>query len=141
VQLPDGWHELPFDTTSGDAHSVGVQMSNVALPAPTVRPGYPIQVNGKDLPDEAIGLIIATDENSSIERADSTLPEPPLDMDMFSFGSAPAGEPTLTTLWFSGKGEPYLATIKTGPNVGHSDEAALEEIVASLRFDRSTTST
>src|SRR4051794_3208717 len=54
AEIPYGWQELPFDTRSGQASSLGVQISNVTLPAPTIRPGYPIQANSKDLPDDGI---------------------------------------------------------------------------------------
>jgi hypothetical protein len=131
--IPRRWQELPFETTSGEASSVGVQISNVPLPAPTIRPGYPIQVNSKDLPDDGIALIIATDEDANVQHPGS-LSNPPLDLRMFTFGSAPAGAPTLNTLWFSANGKPYLASIRTGPDVGNDDEAALREIIASLRF-------
>jgi hypothetical protein len=135
AQIPSGWQELSFQTADGQASSEGVQISNVTLPPPTIALGYLIQVNSRDLPDDGIALIVATDEDPNLQQAPSSVAAPPLDMSMFTFGSAPGGAPTLDTLWFSGNGEPYLASVKTGPGVSHEDEAALRAIVASLRFD------
>jgi len=46
VDVPAGWHAVRFSVSTGGAASAGVQLSNVRLPAPSVIPGYPVQVNG-----------------------------------------------------------------------------------------------
>jgi hypothetical protein len=136
VDVPPGWHVLPFETTDGGATSKGALLSNVELPPPSVKPGYPIQTNSKDLPDDGIALIIGIDDDpSDAQQPPKSPPQPPLTLDMFAEGSALAGSPTLDLLWFSGNGHTFLATVKSGPTAGTADRAKLQEAVASLRFE------
>jgi hypothetical protein len=135
VQVQPGWHVIPFETSKGAASVKGTQISNVTLPPPSIMPGYPIQVNGNDLPDDGIALIVAVDdEPSDVQQPPPSPPQPPLALDMFLQGSALAGSPTLDLLWFSGNGQTFLASIKSGPNASPSDQAALQHMVAALRF-------
>ena len=134
AQVPAGWHAVPFETADGQATSQGVQISNSTLPPPSIKAGYPIQVNGKDLPDDGIALIIATDDDpSDVQQPTPPLAQPPVDLDQFTFGSAPAGSPTLALLWFSANGQTYIATVKSGPDVTREDEQAVRSTLASLQ--------
>jgi hypothetical protein len=136
VQMPPGWLVTPFETSKGDASAKGAQISDVALPPPSIVPGYPIQVNGNDLPNDGIALVIAVDDDPGFAQQPlRSPPQPPLTLDMFAQGSAVAGSPTLDVLWFSGNGQTFLASIKSGPTSSPDDRAALQETVASLRFE------
>jgi hypothetical protein len=139
LQVQPGWHVTPFETSEGNASAKGVQISNVALPSPAIVPGFPIQANGRDLPDDGIALIIAVDDDpGDAQKPPQSPPQPPLALDMFLQGSAPAGSPTLDLLWFSGNGRTFLASIKSGPTSSSNDRAALQETVAFLHFEPGT---
>jgi hypothetical protein len=107
----------------------------VELPAPSIEPGLPIQASGADLPADGVALVIAIDEDASNgQTPPASPPSPPLTLDEFIQGSAPAGAPSLSLLWFSGDGQTFLASIKVGPGSTSEDQANLETIVGSLRF-------
>jgi hypothetical protein len=133
--VPPGWHVAPFETSKASASASGAQVSNVELVSPSIVPGFPIQVNGRDLPDDGLALIIAIDDDpSDVQQPPQSPPSPPLTLDEFIEGSAPAGSPTTDLLWFTGNGQTFLATIKTGPSVTSADQTALAAAVASIRF-------
>jgi hypothetical protein len=46
------------------------------------------------------------------QQAPRSPPQPPLALDMFLEGSAPAGSPTLDLLWFTGNGQTFPASVK-----------------------------
>jgi hypothetical protein len=135
IDMPAGWHVAPFETSKGGASARGAQVSNIELPSPSLVPGFPIQTNGDDLPADGLAIIIAIDDDpSDVQQPPQSPPAPPLSLDDFSHGSAPAGSPTLDLMWFTGNGRTFLATIKTGPNVSAVDRTALEAAVSSVRF-------
>jgi len=136
VDIPPGWQTVPFDTSTGDATAHGALISNVGLPSPSMNPGYPIQTNGRDLPPDGIALVIAVDvDPNDSQQPPFSPPFPPLTLDGFTKGSAPAGSGTLDSLWFSGNGQVFIATIKTGPEARSADLKTLARVVSSLRLD------
>lgn len=135
VDLPPGWHAVPFETSKGNATATGALISNVVLPSPSIVPGYPIQTNGADLPGDGIAFVVALDDDPDAQQPPASPPSPPLTLDEFTQGSAPPGSPTLDSLWFSGNGQTLLATIEIGPNATSADLASLAAVVSSLRFD------
>jgi hypothetical protein len=135
IDVPPGWHVVPFETSKGNATARGAQVSNIELPAPSVVPGFPIQANGKDLPADGLAIIIAIDDDpSDAQQPPQSPPAPPLSLDDFIHGSAPGGSPTLDLMWFTGNGRTFLAAVTTGPSATPSDQTALEGAVSSLRF-------
>jgi hypothetical protein len=136
LDAPSGWHVLPFESSVGIATARGVQVSNVELPSPSIAPGFPIQTSSRVLPRDGVSLIIATEHDpSDVQQPPPSPVSPPLTNGPWLEGDAPAGEPTLSLLWFSGNGQTFLASIKTGDKVSAADQAALSDIVASVRFD------
>lgn len=136
VRVPVGWHVLGFSDATGKVGAVGSQFSNFALPAPRLVAGYPIQVNDRVLPNQGVGLIIATDTDPRIsphELAALPLPLPNTPNDRWTLGSAPAGQPYLETLWFRISCATFIASAKIGPDASHSSLQELASIVASLR--------
>jgi hypothetical protein len=135
IDVPVGWHVAPFETTKGSATARGAQVSNLELPSPSIDPGFPIQTNGDDLPDDGLAIIVAIDDDpSDVQQPPQSPPAPPLSLDDFTHGSAPAGSATLDLMWFAGNGRTFLATIKTGPSVTAADRTAVERAISSLRF-------
>lgn len=126
AEIPPGWKVLPFETSKGNASSVGTQISNVELPAPEIDPGLPIQTSGLVLPPDGVSLIVATD---NVQVPESP-PAPPLSMEDFARGSATGGGPTFSFLWFEVSGNLLLASINAGPQ---ADEATLRTLVESIR--------
>ncbi len=135
IDVPPGWHVTPFETTKGGATARGAQVSNLELPSPSLVPGFPIQTNESDLPDDGLAIIVAIDDDpSDVQQPPQSPPAPPLSLDDFVHGSAPAGSATLDLMWFTGNGRTFLATIKTGPSVTAADRNAVEAAISSLRF-------
>ncbi|HEY9506664.1 MAG TPA: hypothetical protein VIQ27_11870 [Gemmatimonadales bacterium] len=130
AEIPPGWKVLPFETSKGNASSVGTQISNVELPAPEIDPGLPIQTSGLVLPLDGVSLIIATDNDPKNVQVPESPPAPPLSMEDFAQGSATGGGPTFSFLWFEVSGNLLLASIKAGPQ---ADEATLRTLVESIR--------
>jgi hypothetical protein len=121
---------------AGKIGSVGEQFSNVALPAPRLIAGYPIQVNNNVLPARGIGLIIATDNDPRLSRRDVAvlpLPLPDTPHDRWDVGSALGGEPYLETLRFRVACTTFIASAKVGPDASHGAVQQLASIVESLR--------
>ncbi|HKF34600.1 MAG TPA: hypothetical protein VKB37_19740, partial [Jatrophihabitantaceae bacterium] len=42
IEVPPGWHAVRFSDSKDGITSAGVQLSNIQLPPPVLRPGYPI---------------------------------------------------------------------------------------------------
>lgn len=137
IEVPPGWHAVRFSDSAGGIISAGVQLSNVQLPAPQLRPGYPIQVNGRLLPARGVGLIIATDTDPKLSRpavAVPPLPAPgaPKAWRYWGGGSASAGSPYIETLWFRANRTTFIASAKIGPKATTSDLTAVDTIITSL---------
>ena len=131
VDVPPGWHVDRFSDSANAVTSAGGQLSNVRLPAPSLIPGYPVQVNDRLLPSHGIGLIIATDSDPGLSHG--TLAVPPLPYPKaWMMGSAVAGTPYIETLWFRAEGTTFLATAKIGPKATRADLKALAGIIRSL---------
>jgi len=94
VDVPPGWHVVRFTDSKTGVVSAGVQLSNVRLPAPSLLPGYPIQVNNRDLPARGVGLIIATDTDPRLSRGFVAVPPlPGPDGRGWDVGSSLGGRP------------------------------------------------
>jgi hypothetical protein len=132
VDVPPGWHVDRFSDSKDSITAAGAQLSNVRLPAPSLIPGYPIQVNDTVLPAGGVDLIIATDSDPALSHG--TLEVPPLPYpEAWAKESAPAGTPYIETLWFRAGGTTFLATAKIGPGATSADLKALAGIVHSLQ--------
>lgn len=136
ADVPARWHEAHFTDSAGRVVSAGVQISNVRLPLPAVVPGYPIQVNNRVLPARGVGLIVATDADPAVPPG--RVATPPLGSpdrsDVWTQGSALAGNPYLETVSFRAGGRIYVASAKIGPNASRGDLSALDRVVRSLRL-------
>jgi hypothetical protein len=134
TRIPAGWHVVGFSESSGSIRASGTQLSDVALPAPRLVAGYPIQVNGGVLPKRGIGLIIATDTDPTQAPSDvSALPLPSPSGDRWSVGSALAGAPYLETLWFRIACTRLIASAKIGPDVSRGALRQLAGVIESVR--------
>ena len=134
IDVPQGWHVVPFETSAQGTSARGALISNVALPSPSLVPGYPIQTNDRDLPPDGIALVVAAvDPREPYPSPASPLPTP-LTLDDFAQGSALGGTPTMDSLTFTGDGKDFVATVKTGPNAQKADLKSLRRAVASLRL-------
>jgi hypothetical protein len=141
ITLPAGWHALPFETSQGGASAVGVQLSNVKLPSPTMVAGVPIQTSAKVLPPDGVSLIIATDQDpSGVQKPPKRPPTPPLDNYhwLVGIGGDQAPGPSVQALWFQWNGQTYIASGKVGTRATAKDRAALDSIMRSLRFPPSS---
>lgn len=143
IEVPAGWHAVQFSDSKHGITSAGVQLSNVALPPPSLIPGYPIQVNSRVLPEHGVCLIIATDNDPKLSQYHVT--EPPLPLPWpgrgtgWLIGSAPAARdapapPVPEWLWFKANGTTFIASAKVGAKVTSADLKAFVGIVRSLRF-------
>lgn len=137
IDVPRDWHLVPFSLTDRQGKTVtGIQISNLGLPAPSLVPGVPIQVNARALPRRGIGVIIATDDEAAVSRHRFVgLPLPPVQG--WLPGSALVGNPHLATLWFTFHGTRFIATAKIGPKATGADLAALNRIMRSITPTRS----
>jgi len=134
IKVPPGWHARQFSVTRNGITSTGVQLSNVKLPQPSLLPGYPVQVNDKVLPGDGIGLIVATDPDSRLERGPILKPPLPAPNGRYwSIGSSPGGTPYIEILWFQAHGLTLVASAKIGPQATSRDVKALASIIKSLR--------
>jgi hypothetical protein len=133
IEVPPGWHVVPFSLRRAGISASGAQVSNTALPPPSIVPGSPIQANGLILPHDGIAVIITTDTDPRTSQPATALP--PLSLDEFTGGSALAGAPRLDVLWFGGDGRTFLATVKTGADASSADLREAADLVRSLRFD------
>ena len=137
--VPPGWHTVRFSDSKDGVGSAGIQLSNVPLPAPTLHPGYAIQVNGEVLPPRGVGLIIATDTDRGLQHgkvAMTPLPLPWPDGHSngdWALGSAPPRSPVFETLWFRVHGRTYIAAITIGWKASRAAQTALGQIVRSIR--------
>jgi hypothetical protein len=134
IKVPPGWHAVPFRDSNHGITSAGLQLSNVALPPPSLVPGYPIQVNNSVLPARGIGLIIATDTDRELSHyVVRKLPLPAPNGHYWTIGSSLGGTPYLELLWFDAHGKTFIACAKVGPNVTRDDLKAVAAAVRSLR--------
>jgi hypothetical protein len=134
VEVPPGWHAVPFRDSRQGITSAGVQLSNVRLPLPSLVPGYPIQVSSRVLPARGVGLIIATDPDPSLSHyLVSNLPLPAPDGHYWTTGSSLAGTPYMELLWFRAHGMMFIACAKVGSRATSRDLNAIAMIVRSLR--------
>jgi hypothetical protein len=139
IDIPRGWRLVRFTGSKGGVSSAGAEISNVPLPSPKVLPGYPVQADGLALPHQGVGLVIATDTEKGLAGkspgwiAVTPLPSPD-DCGPWNVGSAPAGQPYLETLWFTGNRRTFIASVKVGPDATGTDLAIVDRIIHSLRF-------
>jgi hypothetical protein len=133
IKVPAGWHARHFRDTKNGITSTGAQLSNVKLPLPSLTPGYPVQVNGRVLPGDGIGLIIATDPDPKLQRGPFTKPPlPALNGRYWTIGSAPGNDSYLDTLWFRAHGKTFIASAKIGPQVTSHELKVVASIIKSL---------
>ena len=134
IKVPAGWHARQFNDTKDGITSRGVQLSNVRLPPPSLVPGYPVQVNGRVLPGDGIGLIIATDPDPRLQRGPIQKPRLPAPNGHYwNVGSSPGGAPYLETLWFRAHGMLLIASAKIGPQTTSRELDMVAAIIRSLR--------
>jgi hypothetical protein len=134
IKVPPGWHARQFSGTKNGITSSGVQLSNVKLPLPSLIPGYPIQVNGRVLPGDGIGLIIATDPDPRLQRGPFQKPPLPAPNGRYwNIGSAPGNAPYLETLWFRAHGKTFIASAKIGSQTTSQELKIVASIIKSLR--------
>jgi hypothetical protein len=110
-------------------------ISNADLPKPSIRPGYPIQTDARDLPSDAVSVVIATDSDpgyGSDPALMTSLPLPPFESGRWSLGSAAAGTPTMSTIWFSLDGQDFIVDVKVGPEVSKSTMSDLRALISSI---------
>lgn len=137
MEVPAGWYVVPFASSDGKATARGAQVSNVKLPSPSVMAGYPIQTNEHDLPPGGIALIVATFEDPGVSQDPTVslpLASPYASKNGWSVGSALPDQPYMSLVWFTGNGQTFIASVKTGPNAAQADQMALGGIVTSLHF-------
>ena len=133
IRVPPGWHARQFSDTRNGITSSGVQLSNVKLPLPSVVPGYPVQVNSQVLPGNGIGIIIATDPDSKLQRGPILKPPLPAPNGRYwNIGSSLAGTPYLETLWFRVRGMTFIASAKIGPQATSHELEVVSSIIRSL---------
>jgi hypothetical protein len=140
IDVPPGWHAVRFSDSKGGVRSAGIQLSNVRLPAPTLLPGYAIQVNGEVLPPRGVGLIIATDTDRRLPHSKVAVPPLPLPWPDGShggwlIGSALPRSPIFETLWFRVYGTTYIAAATIGWKASAAAQKALGQIVRSAPRD------
>ncbi len=138
IEVPPGWYTVRFSDSRDGITSAGVQISNVRLPPPALRPGYPIQVNGLVLPARGAGLIIATDTDPKLKPWAVAVPPLPAASApdawrYWGIGSAPANSSYPETLWFRWHGTICIANAKIGPKATAGDLTAVSAIIKSLR--------
>jgi hypothetical protein len=137
IEVPAGWHVVRFSDSKGGVTAAGAQISNARLPAPTVEPGYPIQVNGNVLPSRGVGVIIGTDRDPGLPHGTVVVqppPSPPGSSDESTVGSALAGQSYIETLWFRGDGKTFIVSVKVAPEVSSAALKGLALIVRSVRL-------
>jgi hypothetical protein len=136
IRVESGWRVVPFTSSTGGAKAAGAQISDVRLPPPIVRSGYPIQANGLVIPARGIALVIGTEQDPKV-TPQIALVTPPL--------SYPTGwvrgsstDPSMDTIWFHAqRGEPvFIATVKIGPRVWDQpgELAVVARMIRSLTF-------
>jgi len=134
IKVPPRWHARHFSDTTDGITSSGVQLSNVKLPLPSLVPGYPVQVDGRVLPGDGVGLIIATDPDPKLQRGPiQSPPLPPPNGRYWTIGSSPGNGPYIETLWFRAHGMTFIASAKIGSQTTSRDLKVLASIIKSLR--------
>ncbi len=139
IRVARGWRVVPFVSSAGGAKAAGAQISNVRLPPPTVRPGYPIQANDLVLPARGIALVIGTDQDPKVTRQIG-LVSPPLSYPAgWLRGSSTGEDPSMDTIWFHAQpgGRVFIATVKIGPGVWDQpdDIEVAARMIRTLIFD------
>jgi len=138
IKVPPGWHTLRFSDSKDGITAAGVQLSNVKLPPPVLRPGFPIQTSAV-LPARGVGVVIATDTDPTV-RSYGPIAVPPLPAfdapngwKYWNAGSAIAGNPDIEILRFRTHGATFTATAKIGVKAGNGGQKAVDAIIQSLR--------
>jgi hypothetical protein len=116
IEVPSGWHAVPFTVIARRATYHGIDISNVPLPRPVAVHGTPLQVSGDSVGLRGIGLVIATTDVHGSDEQRLTLP---LSLDDFTGGSAFPGSPSLDVASFSANGLHFVATVKWGSDAYH----------------------
>ena len=139
IEVPSGWHTLRFSDSKDGSSTAGVQLSNVKLPPPVLRPGFPIQTSAV-LPARGVGVVIATDTDPTV-RSYGPIAVPPLPAfdapngwKYWNAGSAVAGNPDIEILRFRAHDATFTATAKIGVKAGNGGQKAVDAIVRSLQF-------
>jgi hypothetical protein len=129
---------MPFSVSEDSMMTVGVQLSNVPLPAPSVISRCPVQVTSQQFPPHGIGLTITADTDTS--PSDRLIAEPPLPYpDRWAKSSTGpqmrggAGGSHVEVLWFRIGTTIFEACAKSGPRVTSADHAALATAIHSIR--------
>jgi len=151
IDIPAGWHVVIFRSSKGGATAAGAQISNVALPAPTIMPGFPIQSSGEILPARGVSLVIATDNDpklcrpglhrsrngvvSSCQRSYASLP---ISFRELIWGSSPGDSPVMGSLWLKAGGKALSLTAKFGASA-YSDRMInpVSKMMASMKIANS----
>jgi hypothetical protein len=143
IEIPPGWHAVQFSDSKDGITSAGVQLSNVQLPPPVLRPGFPIQTSAV-LPARGVGVVIATDTDPKLAHgpvAVPPLPAPhaPDGWKYWNAGSVSAGfggaegGSDIESLWFRVHRMTFIACAKIGPKATSGDLKAVGAIIRSLR--------
>jgi hypothetical protein len=143
VPVPPGWKSTAFTLGLSGTAPAGSMIANADMPLP-VAPGQSLpQISAEGFPDDGVALVIAP----SAVMPDSRVWTPPLSIDDFNQGSAPAGGSTLDTMWFTSKGTgavgPPLVfgmTLRIGPQASRVDLDAIDDVISSLTFSPTATS-
>jgi hypothetical protein len=144
IEIPPGWHAVRFSDSTDGITAAGVQLSNVKLPPPVLRSGFPIQTSAV-LPPRGVGVVIATDTDRTV-RSYGPMAVPPLPgfdsrngWKYWNAGSVSAGfggaqgGPDIEILRFRAHGTTFTATAKIGPKTTNGDRKAIDAIIQSLR--------
>jgi hypothetical protein len=134
VEIPKGWHVLPFTSSRTGQASSGAEISNVKLPPPLDAPPTPIQPDSRVLPRDGIGLVIATDHPLAHSAPIANLPLTYPNGSSWAMGSGPAGSDTMDTTQFRGGTQIFTVAVEIGAVSRTADQRALSRIVQSLRF-------
>jgi hypothetical protein len=127
IDVPPGWHVVSFHSSKDGVTAAGAAISNMALPAPAIMPGFPVQASGETLPARGVSLVIATDNDPKVCRpgphpspaggstyCQRSYASPPISFKDVILGSSPAGSPVTGFLWIKVNGEALDLTVKFG---------------------------
>jgi hypothetical protein len=143
VSVPPGWKSTAFTLGMSGLAPAGSMIANAEMPLPVAPDRSLPQISAEGFPDDGVALVIAP----SAVMPDSRVWTPPLSIDDFNQGSAPAGGSTLDTMWFTSKGTgavgPPLVfgmTLRIGPQASRVDLDAIDDVISSLTFSPTATS-
>ena len=142
IEVPPGWHAGPFRESQDGITSAGVQLSDVKLPRPVLRPGFPIQTTAV-LPARGVALIIATDTDPRVHHYGRLAVLPLRGPDapggwkywLGNSCSPPRGGTgcvDMEILWFRWHGTAFIVNAKIGPKAYHNGHTAVDAIIPSL---------